>query len=280
MEPMQRFDPQVAVDQHEPIGVVDHHHRHLLPDLGDRADQSSALLAVVDPQIAMSELELVQVHFHAVTLPSLASDLHLVLRHHPHQLRRISPQDPALASAFRLARALRGLWLLPQRSQLLLASSRLARRPMALPAAAAADPAAPADRPISPRPPPSANAARDRSRDAGHATPDPLRGAARAGTLPCRTLAAGLLRVRQAGTIVGISNTDASCAQHPRPSPTTEPSPPRCGLSSGSELANHARGRASQWVTSRKQTWVTSDERRRNTWRTCSAPRRRQPARP
>src|SRR5690349_23969442 len=28
-----------------------------------------------------------------------------------HQLRRISPQDPALASAFRLARALRGLWL-------------------------------------------------------------------------------------------------------------------------------------------------------------------------
>src|SRR4051794_22996374 len=75
MKSMQCFDPQVAVDQHKPIGVVDHHHRYLLPDLGDRADQLPAPLAVVDPQIAMSELELVQIHVHAVTLPALARDL-------------------------------------------------------------------------------------------------------------------------------------------------------------------------------------------------------------
>jgi hypothetical protein len=57
-QPVQRLDPQVAVDQHQPIGVADHHHRHLLPDLGDRADQPPALLAVVDPQIAVPEVRL------------------------------------------------------------------------------------------------------------------------------------------------------------------------------------------------------------------------------
>ena len=61
MQPAQRLDPQVAVDQRQPIGVADHDHRHLLPDLGHRSDQPPALLAVVDPQIAVPELELVQV---------------------------------------------------------------------------------------------------------------------------------------------------------------------------------------------------------------------------
>jgi hypothetical protein len=125
MQPAQRLDPQVAVDQHQPIGVADHDHRHLLPDLGHRSDQPPALLAVVDPQIAVPELELVQVHLHAVTLPALRRHLHLVLRlplgaspwaPPPGQLRRISLWDQVLASASRLASTWRGLAPLPQGS--------------------------------------------------------------------------------------------------------------------------------------------------------------------
>lgn len=67
-EPLQRLDAQVAVDQHEPVRVVDHDHRHLLPDLSDRADQPPPLLGIVDPKIAMTELELVEVDVHAPTL--------------------------------------------------------------------------------------------------------------------------------------------------------------------------------------------------------------------
>lgn len=83
MESTQRLDPQVAVDQHQPIGVADHHDRYLLPDLGHRSDQPPALLTVVNPQIAVPKLELVQVHLHAVTLPRLRRHLHLVLRAYP-----------------------------------------------------------------------------------------------------------------------------------------------------------------------------------------------------
>ena len=90
MQPSQRLDPQVAVDQHQPIGLADHHHRHRLADLGHRSDQPPPLIVVVDPQIAVPELELMQVHLHAVTLPALRRHLHLVLRRHPYQLRRIS----------------------------------------------------------------------------------------------------------------------------------------------------------------------------------------------
>jgi hypothetical protein len=79
MKLSQRFDAQVAVDQHEPLGVADHDHGHLLPDLRDRADQPASLIAVVDPQVAVPELELVQIDDHAATVPVLPKSLHLVL---------------------------------------------------------------------------------------------------------------------------------------------------------------------------------------------------------
>ncbi len=87
MEPTQRLDAQVSVDQHEPIGVADHYHRHLLPDLGHRADQPPALLAVVNPQVAVPELELVEIHFHAVNLHLSGDRRRLVLRGHPQPTR-------------------------------------------------------------------------------------------------------------------------------------------------------------------------------------------------
>jgi hypothetical protein len=73
MQAVQRVDAQVAVDQHVSLVIADDDHRHLLPELGDRADHPPALLAVMDAQIAMPELELVQVHVHAATLHQHAS---------------------------------------------------------------------------------------------------------------------------------------------------------------------------------------------------------------
>jgi hypothetical protein len=89
MQPTQRLDSQIAVDQHEPIGVADHHHRHLLPDLGHRAYQPPASFAVVDPQVAVPELELVQVHFHAGQAACATPLPPSRLAPAPHQLRRI-----------------------------------------------------------------------------------------------------------------------------------------------------------------------------------------------
>jgi len=91
MQPAQRLDPQVAVDQHESLGVTDHHHRHLLPDLGHRADQPPSSFAVVDPQIAVPELELVQVHLHAGQAARATPPSPSRLAPAPHQLRRIVP---------------------------------------------------------------------------------------------------------------------------------------------------------------------------------------------
>jgi hypothetical protein len=73
-----------AVDQREPVRVADHHHRNLLSDLGDRADEPPALLAVVNPQILVPKLEFVEVHFHAVNLHLCGRDGSLVLPRHPH----------------------------------------------------------------------------------------------------------------------------------------------------------------------------------------------------
>src|SRR6185369_1743287 len=53
------------------------------PHLGDRSDQLPALFTVVNPQIAVPELELVQVHFHAVRLHLLGGGPYLVLRRYP-----------------------------------------------------------------------------------------------------------------------------------------------------------------------------------------------------
>jgi hypothetical protein len=100
-------------------------------------------------------------------------------------------------------------------------SSRLARCPRALPPAALADPAGPVVRPPSLRPPPPATVGRDRTRDAVRATLGPPRGAALAGSPPRRTLAVARRPAHQVETIVGICSTGASCAQRPRPSPTT-----------------------------------------------------------
>jgi len=77
---VQRLDPQVAVDQHQPLAFGDRDHRHLLSDLGDRRDQPPAPGAVTDPQIFVPQLEPVQVDFHAATLPQLPKSLHLGLR--------------------------------------------------------------------------------------------------------------------------------------------------------------------------------------------------------
>jgi hypothetical protein len=61
-----------------------------MPELGDRRDQAASAIAATDPQIVLPKLELVQVHLHAVTLPGLAGDLHLVLRGQ----RRILAKSP------------------------------------------------------------------------------------------------------------------------------------------------------------------------------------------
>lgn len=80
MQPPQRLDPQVAVDQHQPLALGDHHHRHLLADLGHRRDQPAAPRTVADPQIVVPQLQLVQVDVHLGTLPELPGGLHLGLR--------------------------------------------------------------------------------------------------------------------------------------------------------------------------------------------------------
>ena len=189
------------------------------PDLGHRADQPPTLLTVVNPQIAVPELELVQVHFHAVTLHQAGRDRSLVFPRRPHQLCRISPQDQPLAFASRLAQGSRGLELLLQESQRLPASSRLARRPRAHRQGRRSIRRSRRCIRLSPRPPPPASAGPDRSRDAVHATLGPPCGAGLAGTPRRHTLSGEPPRVRRAGTIVGIWNTDASSAQRRRPSP-------------------------------------------------------------
>lgn len=70
-EPTQRFDPEVAVDQHESIAIGDYDHRDLLPMLGDRRDQSAATIDGANPQVVMSKLEPVQVHVHANTVDKI-----------------------------------------------------------------------------------------------------------------------------------------------------------------------------------------------------------------
>ncbi len=75
VEPAQCVDAQVSVDQHEPLALVDHDHRHLLPDLGDRRDQAAATITAADPKIVVPELELVQVHLHASTLNTRDPDV-------------------------------------------------------------------------------------------------------------------------------------------------------------------------------------------------------------
>jgi hypothetical protein len=65
------------------LGVVDHHHRNLLSNLGDRADEPPALLAIVNPQIPVPKLELVEVDFCAVNLHLCGRDGSLVLPRHP-----------------------------------------------------------------------------------------------------------------------------------------------------------------------------------------------------
>ena len=82
MQSCERVDAQVAVDQHEPIVLGDHHHGHLLPDLGERADQPASTSTVDDPQIAMAQVELVQIDLHPATLPVSAARVDLVL-HRP-----------------------------------------------------------------------------------------------------------------------------------------------------------------------------------------------------
>lgn len=72
-EPTQRFDAEVAVDQHEPIAIDDDDDRHLLPVLGDRCDQAAATIDGANPQVVMSKLELVQVHVHANTVNRIGS---------------------------------------------------------------------------------------------------------------------------------------------------------------------------------------------------------------
>src|SRR5262245_35940638 len=78
VQAVQRLDAKVAVDQHQPLGVADHHHRYLLPDLGDRSDQSPPSLTVVDSEIAVTKLKLMEIDVHADTLPALPKALHLI----------------------------------------------------------------------------------------------------------------------------------------------------------------------------------------------------------
>jgi hypothetical protein len=94
----------VAIDQHEPVPLGDHHHRHLLPELGQRAGQSASALCVHDPRVAMTKVEMqIDLHDHeaaglsrqdlsclALPMPHDSDDsrkdcvafhLHLVLHH-------------------------------------------------------------------------------------------------------------------------------------------------------------------------------------------------------
>jgi hypothetical protein len=140
---------------------------------------------------------------------------------------------------------------------------------MALPPVPRVDPEATAVRPPSPRPPRPASAVLDRSRDAARATRDPTRDAGLAGTRHRRTLAVEHPRARQAGTIVGRRNTDASSAQRPRRSldhavsachavmPTTPRTPPPATPSPTTPPS-----RLRQWVISDEQARVISGKRR------------------
>lgn len=80
LQPRERIDAQVAVDQHDPIALGDHDHRHLLTDLRDRADQATAAIGIDDPQIAVAQLEPVQIDLHVASLPALPPTRDLVLR--------------------------------------------------------------------------------------------------------------------------------------------------------------------------------------------------------
>jgi hypothetical protein len=116
MQPTQHLNLQEAVDQHEPIGVADHHQRHP-PDLSHRADQPPVLLAIVNTQIAVPGSSLCMSHLHAIKLPAPGRDLHLLLRRYLHQLTRISPQDQVFATVLGSLCGSRVLELLPQGSQ-------------------------------------------------------------------------------------------------------------------------------------------------------------------
>jgi hypothetical protein len=69
-------------------------------DLGHRADQPPALLAIVNPQVAVPELELVQVHLHAINPFAYLADV--IPRVQGHPKRRL---DELLPGPWARARA-------------------------------------------------------------------------------------------------------------------------------------------------------------------------------
>ncbi len=209
------------------------------------------LIAVVDPKIAVTELELMQIDVHAATVPPLPKSLHLVL-HDTWGMSGYSRCTQRLAFVSRLPRTTPLLGLLPQGSRGLRPSSRLAPHPMALPAPAPAHwlLAAPTPAALSPIPASPASGDLDRSRDSPHATLDQHPHAEPAGTRPCHTLAVDRLRARQAETNAGTSSRDASSSRRRPPSPNTTPlsggsflpSSPGSILTSGAAEADDGRG--------------------------------------
>ncbi len=171
---------------------------------------------------------------------------------------------PSLAFASRFARTPRLLGLLPQGSRDLPLASRFARHPRALPLPGVAHwpLAVPTRAPPWPRQACLANVVLDRSRDSRPATLGTLARGAPADSLRRRRSAADRRPERQAKTIAGICNTDASCAQRPRPSPDTSiPAGPDTTHLSPSP-ATSSRGRSGRWVISDEQPRAISAERR------------------
>jgi hypothetical protein len=63
---------KVAIDEHEALRLDDHDHGDLLPELGQRGDETPTAPLVADSQVGVSQLELMQLQIHELTLPEVA----------------------------------------------------------------------------------------------------------------------------------------------------------------------------------------------------------------
>src|SRR5713101_6904515 len=248
------------LEQHVAVLLArgDHHRRRLLAHLRQRGEQRPLSRRALPPQRRVSQVQLMQLQFHARSLPRPRSGL----SRHPGDVVGIPMRNPLLGPVSGLARAGPAVHRAPQESRRLAPRTGLAPGPREVGRAAGPRAKAPpaAAMPLAP-----GSAAPRSTRGSLPATPLASVCAASPGTPSTSTRAVDHLRADRDETTSGRCGRGAAC---PSPSHFTVNRPGLLGALTGST-----------WSISREQTRVISGERRspllgksfellmyRNTW--------------
>src|SRR5712692_10599914 len=242
-QPRKRTHPLVAIEQHVAVLLArgDHHRRRLLAHLRQRGEQRPLSRRALPPQRRVSQVQLMQLQFHARSLPRPRSGL----SRHPGDVVGIPMRNPLLGPVSGLARAGPAVHRAPQESRRLAPRTGLAPGPREVGRAAGPRAKAPpaAAMPLAP-----GSAAPRSTRGSLPATPLASVCAASPGTPSTSTRAVDHLRADRYETTSGRCGRGAAC---PSPSHFTVNRPGLLGALTGST-----------WSLSREQTRVISGERR------------------